>query len=271
MNSQSSTSRFLPLPALLLASVVAFAALRVEAQTVVLGTAANFTVLGGATITNTGATVISGTIGGLGSSPGTSVTGFPPGTVIGGSIHANDASATQAVADAQTAFNQLGTFAVTTTLTGQNLGGLILAPGVYFYSAAAAQTGVLTLDGQGQVNPLFVFQIGTTLITTGTSSINFINGATAANTWFQVGSSATLGTGASYGGNIIAQASDTMNTGASLDGRLFALTGAATLDTNSITAPSAVPEPATTAVLIASLAAALVFVKRAKVAVQSES
>ena len=254
MNSPSSQSPFLQLPALLLASLAAFAGIRAEAQTVVLGTAATFTVLGGATITNTGATVISGTIGGIGTSPGASVTGFPPGTVVGGSIHANDASATQAVADAQTAFNQLGTFAITTTLTGQNLGGLILAPGVFFYSAAAAQTGVLTLDGQGQVNPLFVFRIGTTLITTGTSSVNFINGTTAANTWLQVGSSATLGTGTAYGGNIIAQASDTLNTGASLDGRLFAITGAATLDTNTITTPTAVPEPATTAVLLAAAA-----------------
>ena len=243
MNSPSSQSPFLQLPALLLASLAAFATIRAEAQTVVLGTAATFTVLGGATIT-----------------------GFPPGTVVGGSIHANDASATQAVADAQTAFNQLGTFAITTTLTGQNLGGLILAPGVFFYSAAAAQTGVLTLDGQGQVNPLFVFRIGTTLITTGTSSVNFINGTTAANTWLQVGSSATLGTGTAYGGNIIAQASDTLNTGASLDGRLFAITGAATLDANSITTPTAVPEPATTAVLLAAAALVCVLLHRKRTA-----
>ncbi len=94
--------------------------------------------------------------------------------------------------------------------------------------------------------------------------MKFHSGATAANTWFQVGSSATLGTGAAYGGNIIAQASDTLNPGASLDGRLFAITGAATLDTNSITTPTAVPEPATTAILIASLAAAPFSLRRVR-------
>jgi hypothetical protein len=239
---------------LVLAGAAAVLCSRTEAQTIVLGTAADFAVLGGATITNTGLTVISGTIGGIGTNPGTSVTGFPPGVVTGGSIHANDAAAIQAKVDATTAYNQLAGLAFTTTLTGQDLAGLTLQPGVFNYSAAAAfTTGVLTLDGQNQANPLFVFQIGTTLISTGAVSFNFINGATTNNLWFQVGSSATLGSGASFAGTIIASASDTLNTGASLNGRVFALNGAATLDTNQITGVSAIPEPASVALVISGL------------------
>ena len=138
---------------------------------------------------------------------------------------------------------------------GKSLAGLTLQPGVFNYSAAAAFTsGVLTLDGLNQSNPLFVIQIGSTLISTGTVSFNFINGAGANNLWFQVGTSTTLGIGASFAGTIIADVSDTLNTGVSLNGRVFALTGAATLDTNQITGISAIPEPSTYAAIAAGLA-----------------
>ncbi|MFA6287647.1 MAG: ice-binding family protein [Opitutaceae bacterium] len=240
--------------ALLLA--VAFLGNPSAAQTVItLGTAENFAVLGGTSVANTGATIISA--GDLGVSPGASITGFPPGTVTGGSVHLNDAVALQAHNDATTAYNQLAGLTPTADLTGQDLGGLTLTPGVYFYSAAAAFTsGVLTLDGLNQADTLFVFQIGSTLTTTGVTSFNFINGATASNVWFQVGSSATLGVNTSFAGTIIALASDTLITGASVEGRVIALTGTVTLDTNTITN---VPEPAATALIVAALAGLAVF------------
>ena len=236
-----------------LTALVFFTGIRTHAQTIVLGTASNFTVIGGASITNTGLTVISGASGGI-AGTGT-ITGFPPGIVTGGSIHVNDAAAIQAKADATTAYNQLVALTFTSDLTGQNLAGLNLQPGVFKYNDAAAFTsGVLTLDGMNQANPLFVFQIGSTLTSSGTVSFNFINGATANNLWFQVGSSATLGSGASFAGTIIASASDTLDTGASLNGRVFALTGTVTLNANQITAPSAIPEPSTYAAIVAGLA-----------------
>jgi type VI secretion system secreted protein VgrG len=245
-------------------ALAALAAGFAHAQTIVLNSAADFAVLGGSTVTNTGATTIAGAVGGLGVSPGTAVTGFPPGVVTSGSIHANDAAATQAKADAATAYSQLAGLAFTTDLSGSNLAGLTLTPGVYKFSSAAALTsGVLTLNGLGQTAPLFVFQIGSTLTTTGTTSFSFINGATTGNTWFQVGTSATLGVGTSFGGTIIANASDTLNTGVTVNGRIFALGGAVTLDTNQITAPSAIPEPSTYAAIAASFALLLAFAHRA--------
>ena len=228
------------------------------AQTVVaLGTAKSFAVLGGASVVNSGSTILSGD---LGVSPGASITGFPPGIVTGGAIYINDAVAIQAHNDAVTAYNQLAGFTPTANLTGQNLGGLTLTQGVYFYSAAAAFTsGILTLDGQNQAAPLFVFQIGSTLNTTGTTSFNFINGATASDVWFQVGSSATLGLNTAFAGTIISLVSDTLLTGVSVKGRIIALTGTVTLDSNVITN---VPEPATTALLVSAFAAIAVCVLR---------
>ena len=241
--------------ALVLAGLFAGSLVSGRAQTIVLGTAANFAVLGNTTITSTGATVISGASGGLGLSPGTSVTGLTAANFTSGSIHINDSAAIQANADATTAYNQLAGLTPTSNRTGQDLTGLTLQPGVFKYNAAAAfTTGVLTLDGMNQANPRFVFQIGSTLISTGTVTFNFTNGATASNLWFQVGSSATLGTGASFAGTIVALASNTLNTGASLNGRVFALNGAVTLDANQITVPSAIPEPSTYAAIVAGLA-----------------
>ena len=231
--------------ALLLAGIVALAATGAEAGIAPLGTAGSFAVLGGATVTNTGSSTISGNVG---VTPGAAVTGFPPGHVTGGTIHSNDAVAIQAHADATGAYVLLAGLPVTRDLSGQDLGGLTLTPGVYFFSSSAQLTGTLTLDGQGQEDPSFVFQIGSTLTTASSSSVVEINGADACDAYFQVGSSATLGTGTKFMGTIIAYASGTLTTGVSLDGRVIALNGAVTLDTNDIysrdCAATAVPLPA---------------------------
>ena len=203
--------------------------LRATAPT--LGTAASFAVLAGSTVTNTGATGINGN---LGVSSGSAVTGFPPGVVTGGTIHAGDAVALQAQSDATTAYNRLAGQPCDFNLTGQDLGGKTLIPGVYCFSSSAQLTGALTLNGQGNPNAVFIFQIGSTLTTASTSSVLPINGAQSCNVFWQVGSSATLGTGTSFTGSILALTSDTLTTGATVHGRALAQTGAVTLDTNQV-------------------------------------
>jgi hypothetical protein len=179
----------------------------------------------------------------------TAITGFPPGMLTSGTIHASDAVAMQAQTDANSAFVTLGAMPFTQDLTGTNLGGLTLTPGVYKFSSSAQLTGILTLNTLGQTDPLFVFQIGSTLTTASGSSIVGINGNDICNVYFLVGSSATLGLGTMFAGNIIASDSDTLTTGASVNGRVIALSAAVTLDTNTITLPDcadvpAAPEPA---------------------------
>ncbi|MCE9618972.1 MAG: DUF3494 domain-containing protein [Planctomycetes bacterium] len=208
-----------------------------------LNSAASFGVLGGSTVTNTGLTTV---IGNLGVWPGTAVTGFGPGIVTGGAIHAGDAVAQAAHNDTVSAFAAFSGMAFNTNLTGQNLGGLTLTPGVYFFSTSAALNNVvLTLDGQGNANAEFIFRIGSTLITASSASVVGINGADGCNVYWQVGSSATLGTGTAFMGSILAQASITMNTNASiLMGRALAIDGAVTLDSNAIdTTCSVIPAP----------------------------
>lgn len=203
-----------------------------------LGTAARFAVLGGSTVTNTGPTSI---IGDVGVVPGSAVTGFPPGSIAvgkpgsSGTIHASDAVALQAHNDAITAFNSLAAAPTTSNLTGQDLGGLTLTPGVYRFNSSAQLTGTLTLDALGNPNARFVFQIGSTLTTASASVVRLINGGVADNVFWQVGSSATLGTTTTFAGNIIALTSITLNTRASIAcGRTLAINGAVTLDTNFI-------------------------------------
>lgn len=232
MRSTFYTSAAILLPALVGATTTTHAG-------VILGAAQSFAVLGGSTVTNTGPTELHGD---LGVWPGLSITGFPSG-IVHGETHAGDAVAQQAQNDVTTAYDLLVTMAPTQNLTGTDLGGLTLLPGVYFFSSSAFLTGTLTLDAQGDPNALFVFQIGSTLITASNSAVETINGATGCDVFWQVGSSATLGTDTDFEGNILALASITLNTNAAIfEGRALARNGAVTLDSNIIT-PGCIPAP----------------------------
>ncbi|MBC8135516.1 MAG: DUF3494 domain-containing protein [Fibrella sp.] len=212
-------------------------------EAITLGQAFSFGVLAGSTVTNTGPSVIFGNVG---VSPGTEIGGFPPGTIIGGTTHSNDALAQQAQIDLGTAYDVIAGETPDLDLTGQDLGGLTLQTGVYNFDTSAQLTGVLTLDAQGDPNARFDFQIGSTLTTASLSSVTVINGGSANNVFFQVGSSATLGTGTAFTGNILALTSITLTTGASIsEGRALARNGAVTLDTNIVGAAVVVPEPST--------------------------
>lgn len=197
-----------------------------------LGTAASFAVLAGSTITNTNTlTTINGDVG---VSPGGALTGFPPG-VINGTTHLADPVSLQAQKDLTTAYNNAAGQAANANLTGMDLGGKQLMAGTYRFSSSAQLTGTLTLNGPG----VYLFQIGSTLTTASLASVLLINGAQPCGVYWQVGSSATLGTGTSFQGTVMALASITVTTGTTLLGRALARNGAVTLDSNSITKPPA--------------------------------
>lgn len=207
-----------------------------------MGAAAQFAVLGSSTVTNTGSTVVTGD---LGVSPGTEITGFPPGVVEQGQIRANDDVAAQAVADMLVAYNNLAGQAVTTELAAAMGMGQVLTPGVYHFTSAADLTGSLVLDAENDSTAVFVFQVEEGLTVANDAAVSLINGASAANVFWQIGTSATMGTNSSFHGSILAGAGVTFNTGATLTGRALAGT-AVTLDATTVTIiPAAAQEPGT--------------------------
>lgn len=217
-----------------LGGVVGTPAASAAQSSVGLGTATPFAVLAGTTVTNTGPSVISGD---LGVSPGTAVTGFPPGQVNNGTQHVGDAVALKAQTDLTTAYNDAAGRTPATTVSS-DLGGQTLAPGVYKSASALGLTGTVTLDGQSDANAVFIFQAGSTLTTASSSRVKLIGGAQACNVFWQVGSSATLGTETTFVGSILALTSVSAQTGATVAGRLLARNGQVSLDKNKITRPT---------------------------------
>ena len=202
------------------------------AQTLVhLGSAGNYRVLAGSTVTNTGKTVVQGA---LGVSPGTAVTGFPPGRVTG-VIHSNDSSAISAQADLVTAYNNASARATCASMVAGNLGGTTLGPGLYVStSSLSISSANLTLDAHGHSNAVFVFVMASTFSTSTGLGVVLTGGANATHVFWVVGSSATIATGSSVSGNLLASASITLTTGAILHGRALAINGAVTLDTDQV-------------------------------------
>jgi hypothetical protein len=205
-----------------------------------LGSAGTFAVLAGSTVTNTGPSLINGD---LGVWPGTAfVPGAPPATV-NGAIHAGDTAAQQAKASLTVAFNNAAGLTVGVVGVAGDLGGQTLAPGLYKSTSTLAITGDLILDGNGDPNAVFIFQIGSALTVATHGRVVLSGGAKAANVFWQVGSSATLGTYSALKGTILAYASITIATGATLDGRALAENAAVTLDTNAVTMQTSITLP----------------------------
>ncbi len=200
-----------------------------------LGGLGAFEILAGSTVTSTGATTVTGD---LGVSPGIAVTGFPP-SILNGVMHVGDPTAALAQLALTTAYDAAAGRSIGAIGIAGNLGGLTLAAGVYkSTSSLEISSGDLTLDAQGDTNAVFIFEMGSTLVTTTGRKVILAGGAQAANIIWQVGSSATLGVSSVFKGNILAMASITVNTGASVEGRLLARTGAVTLDSNVALIPA---------------------------------
>ncbi|MEY2544539.1 MAG: type secretion system secreted protein VgrG [Verrucomicrobiota bacterium] len=228
---ENHASRRVNAAALIVFALVTATSSTVAQTTISLGAAEKVAILGSSTVTNAGPTTVIGNV--ALSSPGVSITGFPPGTIVAGSQYIGPGLANQAHADAATAYGQLVGETLTTDLSGQNLGGMILTPGVYHFGTAAQLTGTLILDTQGDPNAAFHFQIGTTLTTDPLSHVTLLNGSTV-NIFWQVGTSATIGVNSTFYGNILADQSITVNSGATINGRAIAINAAVTLDTNTI-------------------------------------
>jgi Ice-binding-like len=201
--------------------------------TISLGSTAPFGVLAATTVTTIPTTTINGD---LGVSPGNTVSGAP---ILNGTLHLGDPIAAQAQLDLTTAYNDAAGRTIAAISVTGNLGGLTLAPGLYkSTSSLEISSGDLTLDAQGDPNAVWIFQMASTLVTTVGRKVILTGGAQAANIYWQVGSSATIGGSSVFKGTILADQSITMNTGATLDGRALARNGAVALDANTITVPN---------------------------------
>ena len=201
-----------------------------------LGSANAFAILAGSTVTNTGPSIVTGD---LGVSPGTGVVGFPPGILNGAMFTGVASAAGQAKLDLTAAFNEAAGRSVGPVSLPGNLSGLTLYPGLYTNSTSVMlSVGNVTLDAQGDSNAVFLFQMGSTLTTGSSTQVVLSGGAKAANVYWQVGTSATLGTTSIFKGNILAQESITLATGATLEGRALTQTAAVTLDASIITVPA---------------------------------
>jgi hypothetical protein len=232
------------------AAIMACACIGAEAQAVLvpMGTAANFAVLGGSGVTNTGSSFITGDVG---SSPTSTITGLTPVMVNGILYLAADSATTLAHTDLITAYT-----AAANALGGApgpgDLGGALLTPGIYTYAAIAPWTaGTLTLDGQFDPSAQWIFQIGSALTTPASAAVSLINGASANNVFWQIGSTLTLGATNAFAGNILANTSINLG-GGSLDGRALAVNGLVSISVaENINVPivATIPEPATLCLL----------------------
>lgn len=204
---------------------------------VTLNSDVSFAVLAGSTVTSTGPTTVTGNVG---VSTGTAVTGLLPAQVTGTIYNATPGPAATAQLDLTTAYNDAAGRTSVPSAVGNvsgDLGGATLTPGLYNSTSTLGITGTLTLNGPP--NSVFIFQVASSLTTASNSQVALTGGVTAANIFWQVGSSATLGTNSVFNGTILAQASVTLDTGATLNGRALARTGAVTMDSNTVTNPGA--------------------------------
>ncbi len=202
---------------------------------VALGAADSFAVLAGSTVANTGATSV---IGDVGVSPGTALTGFPPGTIVGFQ-HAGDSTAAQGEADVSKAYDDAAARTLCGVPIAGDLGGRKLPPGLYnSVSSLEITSGDLTLDAQGDADAVFIFQMGTTLTTASQRQVKLSGSAKSGNVFWQVGSSATLGAMSGFQGTILAAQSITLDLGATVSGRVLARTAAVVLNSNTITEPT---------------------------------
>jgi Ice-binding-like len=231
---RSIGGRSLTLAVLILA--VSASSVLAQQPRVGLGTTDSFAVLSGSAVTNTGPSVINGN---LGVSPGSAISGFPPG-IVNGAVHATNGVAGQAKSDLVTAYNDAAGRTPVVNVSG-DLGGRTLTAGVYKASSSIGLTGPLTLNAQGNPDAVFIFQVGSGLTTATDSSVRLLNGAQACNVYWQVGSSATLGTRTAFKGTIMALTSISLNNGVVVDGRLLARNGAVTLINDTITRSQCAP------------------------------
>lgn len=209
-----------------------------QGATVGLGSADPFGVLAGSAVSNSGATLLTGD---LGLAPGSSVTGFGPGSIVG-ATHVNDAVATLAKSDLVRAYDDAASRPSTAAVAG-DLAGRTLTGGVYTAPTTLGLTGDLVLDGQGDPDAVFVLRAGTSLTVGSGSRVRLIGGAQSCNVFWQVGTSATIGTGSAFTGNVLALTSITLTAGVTVDGRLLARNGAVVLDSDVITRSTCAAAP----------------------------